>query len=232
MANRTCICTACGAEFPRPGSRGVIPKYCSEDCKPRCSIEGCTNPTRKRGWCGSHYAQWLRTGTVQTTIIKWATEYVCVVCGVDTEPGSGRRKHCSLSCQAADSRHKGKRPKHATCRLCGRDFHLGRRNGRLQPTDTVWCPDCGRDSPEAQRLRRYGITPEQYDAALEAGCPICLRKVDTLQVDHDHDCCPGGTSRLCGKCTRGMICGACNRALGLFRDDVQALVRAQQYLSA
>lgn len=27
-----------------------------------CSIEGCTNPVRSRGWCKMHYARWRRTG--------------------------------------------------------------------------------------------------------------------------------------------------------------------------
>lgn len=27
-----------------------------------CSIPGCCKPARSRGWCGSHYVQWQRTG--------------------------------------------------------------------------------------------------------------------------------------------------------------------------
>ena len=27
-----------------------------------CSIDGCDNPARSRGWCKKHYAQWRRTG--------------------------------------------------------------------------------------------------------------------------------------------------------------------------
>ncbi len=28
-----------------------------------CSIEGCERPSKARGWCGTHYARWSRTGT-------------------------------------------------------------------------------------------------------------------------------------------------------------------------
>lgn len=28
----------------------------------KCLIEGCTNPARRRGWCGAHYQRWLKHG--------------------------------------------------------------------------------------------------------------------------------------------------------------------------
>jgi hypothetical protein len=30
-----------------------------------CSIVGCSNPSRSRGWCIAHYARWLRTGSTE-----------------------------------------------------------------------------------------------------------------------------------------------------------------------
>ena len=30
--------------------------------KAECSVEGCTNHVKQRGWCGSHYARWRRHG--------------------------------------------------------------------------------------------------------------------------------------------------------------------------
>jgi hypothetical protein len=47
-------------------------------------------------------------------------------------------------------------------------------------------------------------------------------------IDHDHDCCPGQYS--CGKCVRGLLCGACNQGVGYFRDDVALMKKAINYL--
>lgn len=190
---------------------------------------------RKRQWCASHYAQWHRYGEVKPFAFKWAdVGAACVVCGSTVEQGTGRRKHCSRACQAADSRTGGERPTESVCDFCGERFSLGRaRTGRLQRADTKWCPDCGRSSPEVQRFRRYGITRERYAAALAAGCEICGSTVETLHVDHDHSCCPtpGGHGKAtCGECVRGLLCGPCNRGIGLFFDNADALDRASQYL--
>jgi hypothetical protein len=90
------------------------------------------------------------------------------------------------------------------------------------------------------RLRRvaatYNLTPEQY-AALEDACPqnakgeplcpIC-RRYRARAVDHDHSCCRGKTS--CGRCVRGLACGTCNGILGRWRDDVELMARAIDYL--
>lgn len=198
-----------------------------------CSIEGCDRPSRKRGWCTSHYSQWHRTGEAKPFAYTWANEPNCLVCG---EPNGEHRsrKFCSAGCQQAYTRTGGDRPESFVCGFCQKLFSLRRRtaSGRLQRIDTVWCPDCGRDSPDVQRFKRYGITREQYEAATAQGCRICQRKDRKLHVDHDHACCPmrGGNGRTCGQCIRGLICGPCNRGLGLFGDDSEALVRAAEYL--
>lgn len=105
-----------------------------------------------------------------------------------------------------------------------------RRGGRFQRTDTLFCRDCGRDSPEATRFKRYGVTIEQYALALAAGCEICGDIVDKLHVDHDHTCCPAERYRTCGDCVRGFLCGPCNRALGMLRDDPAIIRKAIAYL--
>lgn len=199
-----------------------------------CSVDGCDQPMRKMTWCASHYAQQARFGEIRPWVYRWADEGgQCVVCGSPVQPGTKRRKHCSNACQVADSRAGGTRPTSAICDFCGKAFDLGRsRTGRLQRVDTKWCPDCGRESPDVQRFRRYGITREQYEAANAEGCRICWRKDRKLHVDHDHSCCStrGGSAATCGRCVRGLICGPCNRALGLFADDPGALLRAAEYL--
>ncbi len=64
-------------------------------------------------------------------------------------------------------------------------------------------------------------------------CPICERPFPndgSLQVDHDHDCCPETYS--CGKCVRGLLCAGCNRTLSVFGEDPERFLRAAEYLKA
>ncbi|NKS52542.1 hypothetical protein GS500_04595 [Rhodococcus hoagii] len=76
----------------------------------------------------------------------------------------------------------------------------------------------------------YGIGPDAYTAILAAQngrCYICQRATGAtkrLAVDHDHTCCPAGTS--CGQCVRALLCSPCNRLLGHLRDNTDALHRA------
>ena len=80
-----------------------------------------------------------------------------------------------------------------------------------------------------ERQRHYGITPAQYaDLILQSGglCAICeqapngKRGEGSLHVDHDH------TTGV----IRGLLCGTCNKGLGLFRDDVGRLEKVIRYL--
>ena len=89
----------------------------------------------------------------------------------------------------------------------------------------------------ARTLWAYGLTPEAYDALLEAQggcCAICgspdPRNGAQLRwaVDHDHACCPG--SKTCGKCVRGLLCHPCNHGLGKFGDNASVLRAAAAYL--
>ncbi len=78
---------------------------------------------------------------------------------------------------------------------------------------------------ENWRLKaRYGITLEQYEAmfiAQQGRCAICNREdSNRLHVDHNH------TS---GK-VRSLLCGSCNRGIGMFAEDVKLLEKAIKYL--
>jgi len=82
-------------------------------------------------------------------------------------------------------------------------------------------------------LRKYGITPEQYDAMLASQngvCAICLLpeartrngKPTKLCVDHCHQ-----TGRV-----RGLLCTRCNSCLAQFGDSAVGLLRVVEYVRA
>lgn len=74
------------------------------------------------------------------------------------------------------------------------------------------------------RFRLKGITKEIYDAMClqqQGKCKICLRPHDNLHIDHCHK-----TNKV-----RGLLCGNCNRGLGIFKDSPRTLMRAAAYLS-
>lgn len=74
--------------------------------------------------------------------------------------------------------------------------------------------------------RRDGLDVKEvlaYIAAHHGACEICRCSIvdhGKRHVDHDHI-----TKRF-----RGLLCGSCNRALGLFKDDIIRLQAAIKYL--
>jgi hypothetical protein len=75
--------------------------------------------------------------------------------------------------------------------------------------------------------RKFGITQEEYNIIYESQngcCLICGSHSNThnkaLAVDHNHT-----TGKI-----RGLLCAKCNQGLGLFRDDINILTKAIDYL--
>ncbi len=132
----------------------------------------------------------------------------------------------------------------SACKACTKEYADGRRLAK---------PDhCKKQERESKRRRRplydealrlygrewqlrkkYGMTVEDFTALLacqDGGCAICHRPViysgkqkglrDLACVDHDHD-----TKEI-----RGILCQACNTAIGLFGDDPARLRCAAEYL--
>lgn len=79
----------------------------------------------------------------------------------------------------------------------------------------------------AHLRRKFGITPEQYDAMLAAqggGCAICgARPLDGKRLPVDH-CAETGA-------VRGILCDLCNRGIGALGHDAVRLARAAQYVA-
>lgn len=85
-----------------------------------------------------------------------------------------------------------------------------------------------KSSRRAHLKRKYGITLEEYNNLLkqqQSKCKICGQEETSernshLCVDHDHN-----TGAI-----RGLLCNNCNRALGLFKDNIEVLHNAIIYL--
>lgn len=119
---------------------------------------------------------------------------------------------------------------------------------RSNPKVTRWtCDEChpGRDRDAAFRYwegnraksiirgNHIGLSVDDYEDACEAQdwrCAGCGRE-DRLHVDHDHAMnCEHRHNRSCPDCRRGLLCGPCNRALGMAGDNVETLLSLAAYL--
>ena len=124
----------------------------------------------------------------------------------------------------------GPTPETYCCNKCGVEKPISayhwKHNRRV-------CKECERPTPEEQRaktLKGYGLTPETYMEMFEAQnftCAICggdthkgSKRAPNFTVDHNHST---------GK-TRGILCHACNRGIGLFQDSPQIIQNAIDYL--
>lgn len=83
------------------------------------------------------------------------------------------------------------------------------------------------DRSRKRRLDKYGITLTEYDELLEEQGDHCIfcgktpaENGSRLCVDHDHE-----TGEV-----RGLLCGNCNRALGLFQDSSEICRQDMLYL--
>lgn len=94
-------------------------------------------------------------------------------------------------------------------------------------------PDYRRARYDAEKRRRYqlkknfGLTVAQYDEMLReqgGGCAVCGGEPGgrwkNFAVDHDHE-----TGAV-----RGLLCLACNRAIGLLEDDSSRIRKIADYL--
>lgn len=81
------------------------------------------------------------------------------------------------------------------------------------------------ETAHRNRLKnRYGVTPEQVECMKEAQgfvCDICKQTPSTWHIDHCHNT----------NIVRGLLCGQCNMALGLMKDNPERLKKAIDYLN-
>ncbi len=102
------------------------------------------------------------------------------------------------------------------CRQCG---------GAFRPTSSkgvVYCKECSPNRTAYDRIRGYGVDQVMFDAMYfeqDGACAICKIN-EATDLDHDHET----------GAPRGILCHPCNKAIGFFNDDVNAIERAITYL--
>lgn len=253
-------CVECGTGFVRPGKRGPVPTRC-DNCKAvrkravhvaqeqrrqdrlvagvyrcgRCKQEkpgqAFAKTSRKDGcWCRTCFREDYveRSGGL--------IDKECSHCGdaFQVTRRNGRQVYCSRRCKervAAEKLIERNRQSKAgrICAGCGGEIPITRI------AQAVYCTDRCRErhaGPLARRRstlkNKYGMTLEQFDALLvEQGgrCAICRTddpgKKGIWHIDHCH-----GSGVV-----RGLLCSPCNTGLGHFKDSIENLVRAVNYVA-
>lgn len=118
-----------------------------------------------------------------------------------------------------------------SCRSCfGTRFEDGVHVNAREWQKTFRKTPTGKKHVRSMNLKKYGLTVEEYDVMVSNQGGVCAscKRVEThrnqfgvvsLAVDHDHE-----TGEV-----RGLLCGRCNRALGLLWDDVKNIENLMNY---
>ncbi|UKH49716.1 endonuclease VII [Rahnella phage Sarma103] len=118
------------------------------------------------------------------------------------------------------------------CSKCGemkelKEFYRSRSTHRKECKKCSKVATCPLKIKDRNLRQNYGINLETYNRMLseqEGSCKICglTERIQnrSLAVDHCHKT----------GVVRGLLCSACNIALGKFEDDINRLERAIKYL--
>jgi hypothetical protein len=113
-------------------------------------------------------------------------------------------------------------------KITDKEYYLNNKERILKRNSDWLKTEAGKLVSRRKKLKRYGITIDQYDALLKLQnncCKICSTHESEfnkrLAVDHCH---------TTGK-VRGLLCMACNILLGKAKDNINTLNNAIDYLN-
>lgn len=187
-----------------------------------CEVDGCDGRFLARGLCGKHYMRIVKSGgELPPTEIPSAIETHRTV----VTDAVGRLGNCA-ACGDGVPLLKST----SGTLKCATYMRARRKALHSRPEIKAYHRDYN-------RARRYGFAnAAAMLAAIESvgsQCEICERPLTrrTARFDHDHACCPSDADVTCGRCVRGILCNACNSALGLLQDDPALMRKAAAYVS-
>lgn len=128
--------------------------------------------------------------------------------------------------------------KMAICKTCkqAKTYEWREKNPQVYNALAVKWRDKNPEKQHATDIKRtYGLSIERYNQLLsdqQCKCAICNKQHDPslkrgrLYVDHCHKTSKTKKSSK----VRGLLCSACNSALGYFKDDIEVIEKAIDYL--
>ena len=123
-----------------------------------------------------------------------------------------RAKMCKRGHDRTDPKNLTKKGR---CRLCSQITAKAYNEKYKKEHPTYW--------RNLHLKKSFGISIEDQEKQLQeqvGRCAICRRILIEPHVDHDHE-----TNQL-----RALLCGSCNRAIGLLQDSVIVVESALAYL--
>lgn len=212
----------------------------------KCALEGCHSPIKTRGYCGAHYQKLRKLGAIKThsQVIaekgkmtdhkyyqRWSKnkslgilcerwqDFWCYV--DDVGDSNGCTKMLRLQETELFGPDNFKWAEELSGILKNRYYQREYRKASSNYKNKIY-------------LRQYGISFEEYQEMFRrqnGRCAICgeeerrlvrkgLEEKRALAVDHCHK-----TGKI-----RALLCSDCNPSLGGFKDNIQTLLNAIEYL--
>ena len=235
------MCDACYSRWKRSNvDRGKRSTCSISDCenyvvshdlcdkhRKRLERHGHTKQTRPDSWGAiykhplGHTWNWLLRHEHHKPIAKeWKSDFLQFVADIGERPSQQHRLF------RADCR-KPIGPNNFIWKRSITERHPGEDRKTTEARRQRVSRSLKKEAYKGYRLKKsFGLTLDDYEKmlALQKGvCAICGQRDEhfSLAVDHCHV-----TGRI-----RGLLCSQCNRGLGLFRDSIESLRAAINYLS-
>mgnify|MGYP003342963757 FL=1 len=207
---------------------------------------GCDNSidlTGKKNYCSNkcYRKNYSKEWYSKNKVVNSKTLKLCKCCGNSFLPKTKRSKYCSVKCSGKEwFREKTGfyNIKPRNCEYCEKLFipNKGKNTKCCSGScnSKLWAKnnkDKVKDNKDKNQKwsslkRKYGLSKNDYLSLLltqNYRCKICNNILDNgskTHVDHDHE-----TGKV-----RGILCSKCNVGLGNFKDSIQNLYNAIQYL--